>query len=152
MVMVYILIIDNLTIPKINRLSRSNRVKHTVWSLTTVEPKHTFGGRGCNAKKKTSPKFRICCSLRVFSVFCGSFSVFFGRTFDKKFQPFKNDVNNEVSRGQELPNNTPNACRALQMSHKSYYNQQEPLNKNPLNQPESAKMEKPKKTKKKKRK
>ena len=34
------------------------------------------------------------------------------------------------------------------MSYKSYYNQQEPLNKNPLNQSKSAKMEIPKKSKK----
>ena len=31
------------------------------------------------------------------------------------------------------------------MSYKSYYNQQEPLNENPLNQSKFAKMEKPKK-------
>ena len=35
------------------------------------------------------------------------------------------------------------------MSYKSYYNQQEPLNKNPLYQSKLAKMEKPKKTEKK---
>ena len=64
---------------------------------------------------------------------------------DKKFQPFKNHVNNVVLGGQELPNNTLNAYKALQMSHKSYYNQQEPLNKNPLNQ---SKLPKPKKTEK----
>ena len=77
--------------------------------------------------------------FRYFSVFCGTFSVFsvfFGLNFDKKFQPFKNHVNNEVLGGQEWPNNTlnHNAYKALQMSHKSYYNQQEPLNKNALNQ------------------
>ena len=47
-----------------------------------------------------------------------------------------------------MPNNTLNAYKALQMSYKSYYNQQEPLNKNPLNQPKLAKMEKPEKTEK----
>ena len=106
--------------------------------------------------KKTSPKFEICGSVRFFSVFfgifrffsvfCGTFSVFFGLNFDKKFQPFKNHVNNVVLGGQELPNNTLNAYKALQMSHKSYYNQQEPLNKNPLNQ---SKLPKPKKNRKK---
>ena len=62
--------------------------------------------------KKTSPKFEICGSVRFFryfSVFCGTFSVFFGLNFDKKFQPFKNHVNNEILGGQELPNNTLNA-------------------------------------------
>ena len=76
------------------------------------------------------------------------FSVFFGLNFDKKFQSFKNHVNNEVLGGQELPNNTLNAYKALQMSYKSYFNQQEPLNENPLNQSKLAKMEKPKKTEK----
>ena len=47
--------------------------------------------------------------FRYFSVFCGTFSVFFGLNFDKKFQPFKNHVNNQVFGGQELPNNTLNA-------------------------------------------
>ena len=56
-----------------------------------------------------------------FSVFCGTFSVFFGLNFDKKFQSFKNHVNNEVLGGQELPNNLLNAYKALQMSYKSYY-------------------------------
>ena len=43
--------------------------------------------------------------------------------FDKKFQSFKNHVNNEILRGQELPNNTLNAYnRALKNSCKSYYN------------------------------
>ena len=87
--------------------------------------------------------------FRYFSVFCGTFSVFFGLNFDKKFQSFKNHVNNDVLGGQELPNNTLNAYKALQMSYKSYYNQQEPLNKNPLNQSKLAKMEKPKKNRKK---
>ena len=56
-----------------------------------------------------------------FSVFCGTFSVFFGLNFDKKFQSFKNHVNNEVLGGQELPNTILNAYKALQMSYKSYY-------------------------------
>ena len=59
--------------------------------------------------------------FRFFSVFCGTFSVFFGLNFDKKFQSFKNHVNNEVLGGQELPNNILNAYKALQMSYKSYY-------------------------------
>ena len=94
--------------------------------------------------KKTSPKFEICGSVRfffryfsaffgffrffsvfcgtfsVFSVFCGTFSVFFGLNFDKKFQSFKNHVNNEVLGGQELPSNILNAYKALQTSYKSY--------------------------------
>ena len=93
-----------------------------------------------NRKKteKTSPKCEICGSVRffsvsfgifrVFSVFFGFFSGFlsyffgfFGLNFDKKFQPFKNHVNNEILGGQELPNNTLNALKALQMSYKSYY-------------------------------
>ena len=88
-----------------------------------------MGGRGLQPKKKktekktekTSPKFEICDSVRFFFVFCGIYSVFFGLNFDKKFHPFKNHVNNEVLGGQELPNNTLNAYKALQMSHKSYY-------------------------------
>ena len=120
--------------------------------------------------KKTSPKFEICGSVRFFfgfffryfsfffgffgifrffSVFSGTFSGFFGLNFDKKFWPFKNHVNIKVLGGQELPNNTLNAYKALQMSLKSYYNQQGSLNKNPLNQSNLVKMEKPKKTEKK---
>ena len=45
--------------------------------------------------------------------------------------------------------NTLNAYKALQMSHTSYYNQQEPLNKNPLNHSEFAKNGKTEKTEKK---
>ena len=93
-----------------------------------------MGGGFCSRKKnrkKTSPKFEICSSVRFLSVFFGffrgTFSVFFGLNFDKKFQPFKNCVNNVVLGGQELPNNTLNAYRALGMSYKSYYNQQEHL-------------------------
>ena len=107
---------------------------------------HFWGGGGCNPKKpkkteKTSPKFEICGSVRFFfgffryfSVFfgflwhCFGFFDFFGLKFDKKFQPFKNHVNNEVLGGQELANNTLNGYQALQMSYESYYNQQEPLN------------------------
>ena len=134
-----------------------------------------MGGGGLQPKKnrkkpkKTSPKFEICGSVRFFSVFfgifrlfsvffgffryfsvfCGTFSVFFGLNLDKKFQSFKNHVNNEVLVGQELPNNILNAYKALQMSYKSYYYQKEPLNKKPLNRSKLAKMEKPKKTEKK---
>ena len=101
---------------------------------------------GCNPK--TSPKFEICGSLRFLGFF-RFFSVFYRSELDKKFQLFKNHVNNEVLRGQKLPNYTLNVFKAPQMSHKSYYNQQKPLNKNPLiNQSKFAKMEKPKKTKK----
>ena len=99
---------------------------------TQKKPKKTEKNR-----KKTSPKFEICGSVRFFSVFFGFFgffrffsvffgifwffSVFFGLNFDKKFQSFKNHVNNEVLGGQELPNNILNAYKALQMSYKSYY-------------------------------
>ena len=78
---------------------------------TQKKPKKTEKKR-----KKTSPKFEICGSVRFFpvfsaffgffsvffgifrffSVFCGTFSVFFGLNFDKKSQSFKNHVNNEV--------------------------------------------------------
>ena len=102
-------------------------------SLGGLQPK-----KNRKKPKKTSPKFEICGSVRFFSVFfrffsvffgifrffsvfCGTFSVFFGLNFDKKFQPFKNHVNNEVLGGQELPNNIFNAYKALQMSYKSYY-------------------------------
>ena len=130
------------------------------------------GGGGCNPKKteknrkKPVPNLKFAVAFgffgffryfsvffRYFSVFFGFlwyffgfFSVFFGLNFDKKFQSFKNHVNNEVLGGQELPNNTPNAYKAQQMSYKSYYNQQEPLNKNQLNQSKLVKMEKPKET------
>ena len=70
------------------------------------------GGVATQKTEKTSPKF-------IWFIF--------GLNFDKKFQPFKNHVNNEVLGGQELPNNTLNAYKALQMSYKRYYNQQEPL-------------------------
>ena len=100
-------------------------------------------------EKKTVPnlKFEVAFGFfRFFSVFFGFlrfyvvlFRFFFGLNFDKKFQPFKNHINNEVSGGQELPNNTLNANKALQMSYKSYFNQQEPLNENPLNQSKLAK-------------
>ena len=93
-----------------------------------------MGGGGVATEKteKTSPKFEICSSVRFFSVFFSVFSwyffgFFFGLNFDKKFQPFKNCVNNVVLGGQELPNNTLNAYRALGMSYKSFYNQQEHL-------------------------
>ena len=123
------------------------------------------GGGGCNPKKtekkrkKPVPNLKFAVAFgffrfffgifRYFSVYCGTFSVFFGLNFDKKFQSFKNHVNNEVLGGQELPNNILYAYKALQMSYKSYYYQKEPLNKKPLNQSKLAKMEKPKKTEKK---
>ena len=140
------------------------------WDSSIYSPILLYWG-GCNPKKpkkkrkKTVPNLKFAVAFgffgfffgvfrfffgffRYFSVFCGTFSVFFGLNFDKKFQSFKNHVNNEVLGGQELPNNTPNAYKAQQMSYKSYYNQQEPLNKNQLNQSKLAKMEKPKKTEK----
>ena len=114
-------------------------------------------------EKKPVPNFKFAVAFgffryilvffRYFSVFfgfCGTFSVFLGLNFDKTFQSFKNHVNNEVLGGQELPDNTLYAYKALQMSYKSYFNQQEPLN--PLNQSKLAKMEKPKKTEKNKKK
>ena len=97
-------------------------------------------------RKKPVPnlKFEV-----AFGYFLWHFFGFFGLNFDKKFQPFKNHVNNEVSGGQKFPNNTLNAYKAQQMSYKSYFDQQEPLNENPLNQSKLAKMEKPKKNRKK---
>ena len=117
------------------------------------------GGRNYPKKRKKPKKplqnlkFAVAFGVsfrffRPFSVFFGFlwyFFGFFGLNFDKKFQSFKNRVNNEVLGGQELPNNTFNAYKAVQMSYESYFNQQEPLNKNPLNQSKLAKMEKPKK-------
>ena len=99
--------------------------------------------------KKPVPNLKFAVAFGFFVFFFGFlwyFFGFFGLNFDNKFQSFKNRVNNEVLRGQELPNNTFNAYKAVQMSYKSYFNQQEPLNKNPLNQSKLAKMEKPKKT------
>ena len=107
------------------------------------------GGGGCNPKKpkkteknrkKPVPNLKFAVAFgffgffgffrfffgffgifRFFSVFCGTFSVFFGLNFDKKFQSFKNHVNNEDLGGQELPNNILNAYKALQMAYKCYY-------------------------------
>ena len=122
-----------------------------------MQPKKTERNR----KKKPVPNLKFAVAFgffrffsvffgffRFFSVFCGTFSVFFGLNFDKKFQSFKNHVNNEVLGGQELPDNILNAYKALQMSYKSYYYQKEQLSKKPLNQSKLAKMEKPKKPKK----
>ena len=77
---------------------------------------------GCNPKNRTKSvpylKFAVAFGFfGIFRFFCGSFSVYFGLNFEKKFQAFKNYVNNEVLRGQELPNNTPNAYRAIKMSY-----------------------------------
>ena len=96
-----------------------------------MQPKKTK-----KTRKKPVPNLK-------FEVAFGFLWYFFGLNFDKKFQTFKNHVNNEVSGGQELPNNTLNAYKAQQMSYKSYFSQQEPLNENPLNQSKLAKMEKP---------
>ena len=96
-------------------------------------------------RKKPSSKFRICCSLRFFRHF-SVFSAFFG--FCGTFLGFFSTYKNEVLRGQEFPNNTSNTYGGLQKSYKSYFNQQEPLNQNPLNQSKSAKTEKPKKNEK----
>ena len=101
-----------------------------------------MGGGGLQPKKPV-PNLKFAVAFGFFRFFSWSFSVFFGLNFDKKFQPFKNCVNNVVLGGQELPNNTLNAYRALGMSYKSYYNQQEPVKPKKF-----AKMEKPKKTEK----
>ena len=82
--------------------------------------------------KKPVPNLKFAVAFGFFRVFFSVFFVvlfrfFFRLNFDKKFQPFKNCVNNVVLGGQELPNNTLNAYRALGMSYKSYYNQQEHL-------------------------
>ena len=61
---------------------------------------------GCNPKKtrkKSVPYLKFAVAFGFFRFFCGSFSVYFGLNFDKKFKAFKNYVNNEVLRGQELP-------------------------------------------------
>ena len=85
-----------------------------------------MGGGGGVATKKTQkkpkkpvPHLKFAVAFGFFSFFFGIFRFFFGflwyffgffgLNFDKKFQPFKNHVNNEISRGQELPNNTLNA-------------------------------------------
>ena len=105
---------------------------------------------GCNPN--TSPKFDICGSLRsFFRFFLWYFLFFFGLNFVRKFQPFKKSCHVSTMTSWEpriAYNNTLNAYKALQMSHRSYYYQQEPLNinKNPLiNQSKLAKMEKKKK-------
>ena len=129
---------------------------HFITTKSTIAQIQFFlgGGGGGLQPKKTVPnlKFAVAFGFSVFfgifRFFVAPFWFFFGLNFDKKFQPFKNHVNNEVLGGQLLPNNTLNAYKALQMSHKSYYNQQEPLNKNPLNLSKLAKMEKPKKNEK----
>ena len=69
-------------------------------------------------KKKPVPNLKFAVAFGFFSVFW-YFSVFFGilwyffgffgLNFDKKFQPIKNHVNNEILGGQELPNNTLDA-------------------------------------------
>ena len=72
------------------------------WGVATQkEPK--------KPEKKTVPNLKFAVAFGFFRFFCGTFSVFFGLNFDKKFQPFKNHVNNEILGGQELPNNTLNA-------------------------------------------
>ena len=86
-------------------------------------------GGGVATQKKTGKKpkkpvpnlkFAVVFGFfRYFSVIFGIFQFFFGflwyffgffgLNFDKKFQQFKNHVNNEILGGQELPNNTLNA-------------------------------------------
>ena len=105
--------------------------------------------------KKTSPKFEICCSLRFFGVsryFFGIFR-FLVVYFLSVWISTKNSSHSKIistMRSWDAKNclaiPTPNAYKTLQLiSYKSYYNQQEPLNQNPLNQSKPAKMEKPKK-------
>ena len=74
------------------------------------------GGGGCNPKKseknrkKPVPNLKFAVAFGFFfRYFVVLFRFFFGLTFDKKFQPFKNHVNNEILGGQELSNNTLNA-------------------------------------------
>ena len=80
-------------------------------------PPHQWGVATQKKPKKTVPNLKFAVAFgffRFFSVFfgffsaffgffgfCGTFSVFFGLKFDKKFQSFKNHVNNEVLGGQE---------------------------------------------------
>ena len=70
-----------------------------------------LGGGGCNPKICGSVGFFRYFSVffGIFRFFCGTFLVFFDLNSDKKFQPFKNHVNNEILGGQELPNSTLNA-------------------------------------------
>ena len=82
-----------------------------------------------NYTEKTSPNFQICSSVRFFRYFWNFFG-FFRSELQKDFKPFENPVTREVLKGQELPNNTPNAYKTLQIPYKSYYNQQELLNQN----------------------
>ena len=95
------------------------------------------GGGGRLQPKKPVPNLKFSVFSFFFFVFFGFF-VFFPvlfRFFRQEFQPFKNHVNNEVLGGQELPNNTLlNAYKALQMFHKSYYNQQDPVKPVPIGQ------------------
>ena len=110
--------------------------KHLQTGGGGLQPKKTE-----KTEKKPVPNLKFAVAFgffgifRYFSAFFGFFSVFFGffgflwyffgfffgLNFDKKFQSFKNHVNNEVLGGQELPNNILNAYKALQMSYKSYY-------------------------------
>ena len=91
-----------------------------------------LGGGGLQPKKnpkktrkKPVPNLKFAVALGFFGFMLYFFGFFFCLSFDKKFQPFKNYVNKEVLGSQELPNNTLNAYKALQISHKikSYYNQ-----------------------------
>ena len=127
--------------PALSKSAENRKQEKTNTSVRFRECNRSGGVATQKKPKKTSPKFEICGSVRFFSVFfgffrffsvffgifrffsvfCGTFSVFFGLNFDKKFQSFKNHVNNEVLGGQELPNNILNAYKALQMSYKSYY-------------------------------
>ena len=79
-----------------------------------------------NPKKKTVPNLKFAVAFGFFRVFLGIFrffvvlfgfySVLFGLNFDKKFQAFKNHVNDEVLGSLELPSITTCAYKAQQMS------------------------------------
>ena len=82
-----------------------------------------WGGGDCDPKKPEKKQIlKFAVAFVFFPVFFGFFRFFlwyffcfFGLYFDKKFQPFKTHVNNEVLRGQESPNNTHNAysCKCV---------------------------------------
>ena len=87
-------------------------------------------------RKKNNLNLKFALAFGFFPVSFGSLWYFFGFFFRSELRQeipaIQKSCQDEVLRDKGLPNNTLNAYKALQMSYKSYYNQQEPLNKNPL--------------------